>query len=277
MGAKANWEVGEVIGQAWRIVQQHWAVLIFAPLLALLGMVVLGGAVQGLTAVIIKESAEVGRVVAVAGFLFQYAAQAFLSVGTIRLGVSAARGERPDFGIVFSGADRMFSMLGVYILLGLAVGLGFILLIVPGVILLFGFYLATYFCVDQKASPVDALKQSWEAMKGEKLKIFLFFLVVALMFFVGLLACGVGVLVAMAIANVALGIIYTRLSGTSPAPPAAPPAWGAYGAGGAPPGGYGGGTPPAGGAYGGGGYGGGGYGGGGAPPGGYGGGTPPAS
>src|SRR5262249_36576075 len=142
---------------------------------------------------------------------------------------------------------------------------------VPGVILGLGLSLSSYYCIDQKMGPIDAMKASWAATNGQKGKIFLFGLVAFLLIIAGYLACLCGAFVAIPVVMVAFATIYLRLSGTMGSGQAPPYGAGGYPAPGFGPPGPGYGAPPGG--YGGGGYGpqGGGYGG---PPGGGGYGPP---
>ena len=291
-GPPQPWEIGEVVNSAFEAFKANWVVLVFGPLVV--GFIVMVPAmVPGL--LLIAGALEMGSApywaVYSVSMLVTYLLEAFFYVGLYRLSLAAARGERPDFGMIFTGADRFLPMFGTAVLFFLITGFGSVLLIVPGVILWLGLFPSLFFVVDQNMGPIDALKASWSATEGHKAHIFLFGLLSVAMMFGGLMACGVGMLAVVAILSVAMAIIYLRISGRGgPAPafgmqlgyPGQPYAQG-YGP---PPGGYGPqgggyGSPPQGG-YGGpqGGYGGpqGGYGGpqgggggqGGPPPGGYG-------
>lgn len=80
---------------------------------------------------------------------------------------------RSDFNILFSGFNRFAETLVAGLLMTLAVGLGCMLLIVPGIILSCGFAM-TYFIMsdDRNISGIDALQQSWNMMKGHKMEFF---------------------------------------------------------------------------------------------------------
>jgi len=56
----------------------------------------------------------------------------------------------------------------------IAIMIGFVLLIVPGIILSFGLSQTMYIMAEEpEIGPVDALKKSWEMMKGYKMEYFL--------------------------------------------------------------------------------------------------------
>jgi uncharacterized membrane protein len=122
-------------------------------------------------------------------------------------------------------------MLGAMFLQIVLITLGFALLLVPGVILSLGLMLTPYYVVDRGMGPVEAMKASWATTMGEKGKLF----VLALYWFgvslLGLLACCIGSLPAMAVISISQAIVFCRLTGTesnvSAAPPPSP--YGGYG------------------------------------------------
>jgi uncharacterized membrane protein len=71
-------------------------------------------------------------------------------------------------------------LLGATMLYVLARLGGFVLLIVPGIILGVAFSMYTYPIVEKNTGAIDALKQSWRMTKGNRWNIFLFGLIVAL-------------------------------------------------------------------------------------------------
>jgi uncharacterized membrane protein len=290
------WELGEVLGHAWNMFKPSWATLVFSMLLGSFITAIPGQLPGILVQTGAMDAGDIAyTIIALVCMIVNLLLNAFFQVGFIKIWLSAARGQAPQFADLFAGGSRFFPLLGTMILSGLAIFFGFLLLIVPGVILGLGLSLASYYCVDQRMGPIDAMKASWAATTGQKGKIFLFGLVSVLLIICGYIACICGAFVAIPVVMVGMATIYLRLSGMMGGPtmyggggPAGYPPPAGYGAPpaggfGAPPGGgYG---PPGGGGYGGppggGGYGGppggGGYGGppGGGPPGGGGYGGPP--
>lgn len=102
--------------------------------------------------------------------------------------------------------------LGATILTWLIVTVGFLLLIVPGVIAALGLYFASYFVIDRGAGPIDALKQSWHMTKGHKWQLFLFSLVLVGLNLLGLLALVIGIFVTVPITWLAITHAYRTLA-----------------------------------------------------------------
>jgi hypothetical protein len=84
------------------------------------------------------------------------------------------------------------------ILFALVVGLGFLLLIVPGVILLCGLILATPVIVlESSPSATAAMGRSWALTKGARLRMFALMLVVTVLVYVPMMALGVVAAIAL--------------------------------------------------------------------------------
>lgn len=98
------------------------------------------------------------------------------------------------------------------ILFGLAVFFGLILLIVPGII--FGVMMTFYkfIVLDKGLSPVAALKESIRITKGYRWKIFLYFLLAALIGIAGILVLFVGTLFAIPLVTIGYALMYKKLS-----------------------------------------------------------------
>jgi uncharacterized membrane protein len=103
--------------------------------------------------------------------------------------------------------------------MGMGIVLGTLLLIVPGVILAFGWSMAPFYVIDAGLGPMSALRMSWGATKGQKGKLFGLAMLSAAIGFGGLFACGVGIIPAFCVVYVAWAIVFTRISGREPALP----------------------------------------------------------
>ena len=220
--APGTWDIGGVLGAGWDAFKKNWVVLVFAPFVGMVAaylpmflMLVIGNAIGGIVASLFS----------LIGFVAFMVLFSFVLVGMVKIFLKGARGETPSFGDVFSGASRFVPMLGAMVIVGCLVSIGYVFLVVPGVILALGLSLTTFYVVDQNMGPIEAAKASWAATSGQKLQLFLFGLVAFLCILAGELACGVGVLVAMPVVYLAHATIYLRLSGrTAAAAPGAPAA-----------------------------------------------------
>lgn len=218
-GAPQPWTVGEVISLGWERFKQCWPVLVFSYLLVAVILQV-ASKVSTLPFDVRPDvrSPSYWEAMGVSTVVTTII-NAFFRPGLVRIWLAAARGQSPSFGLLFSGFDRFLPMLGLTLLTGVAYSLGFLLLIVPGVILMLGFFAAEYYVVEAKMGPIDALKASWETTKGNKGDIMLLALSGLGLFMLGGLMCCVGIFATFPLFEVAAAASYTRMSGSSPAPP----------------------------------------------------------
>jgi hypothetical protein len=229
-GPASEWTTRDLVSASWEVFSRHAPVLIAANTLVLIvvqlaqfpGMVVAGlGVVGQVQPGLVSELMP--RVVQTAiSIPFVYVATAFFNVGLFRLSLQAARGEEPKFAVIFSGADRLLPTLGLNLVMGLGIFVGFVLFIVPGVILSLGWSLAPYYVVDANLGPIEALGASWEATKGWRPAISLVFLAASGILLAGLACCCVGVIAAAPLAMVLYAMMYLKLRGNVGAEPPDP-------------------------------------------------------
>ncbi len=259
-GGPQPWDIGEVLTAGFEALKTNWVVLVFTYFVTMFITIIVEYLPRIPTFIgIFKMGSAPDLLLAFSGMAVGLVVSSFFSVGLIRIWLGVARGQQPEFGVLFGGADRFLPLLGTMFLSLMGIGIGSMFLLVPGVILALGLMLSTFFVIDQGMSPVDALQASWKATDGHKGKLFGFGLVAGLIIIGSEMCCFLPVFVAIPTVMVAVTIIYLRITGrgaAAVAPPGAGPPGGGYGGGGYPPpgGGYG---PPGGGGYGppGGGYG----------------------
>ena len=99
------------------------------------------------------------------------------------------------------------------LLTSLAIGFGLVLLIVPGLIAMVLFMFSTFLVVDRGVGPFEAMRASMELTKGNRWPVFGFAVLTALIVVLGVLALGVGLLVAVPIVGLATAYAYRFLSG----------------------------------------------------------------
>ena len=228
--APLRWEITEVISGAWAVFQRQWMPLcvsmLIVGLIVAVPMIVLY--VVGMFAVVAGSSAaasggdpDVGGAVAVATMGGMFVAM-FLVISLVmpiftgrllRMALTAVRGGTPTVGDLFSGEMRYGSMFALMLLQGMLIGFGYMLFVVPGVILALGLYFSAYLVIDQRMGAVDAMKASWKLTTGRKGEVF----VVMLVF--GLISAGCGMIpfvghfIGYSLMMLGISIVYLRLMG----------------------------------------------------------------
>lgn len=215
-GQPLPWTPSEVVSAAWKRFNTSWLVLIGAYVVsAILGNVISYG-VQITIVVAHLDKTTLGSVLSLGGTLLSVCTFSFFLVGLWRLFLDAARNRPLRFGLIFMGGDRWLPLLGLQFLLGVVVVLGLILFIVPGVILGLGLSLSQFYVVDADMGPIDAMRASWEATKGQRGQVFVLALLSFLIFILGVLACCIGALAAGPLVYLSWAIMFTRISGRDP-------------------------------------------------------------
>jgi uncharacterized membrane protein len=107
--------------------------------------------------------------------------------------------------------------LGASILYALAIVVGLVLLVVPGIILALMFMFTTFIVIDRGLGPIEAMKESNRITYGHKWTLLGFTLMLVLINLLGVLALVVGLLVTIPVSSLAVTHAYRVLSGRTPA------------------------------------------------------------
>ncbi|MEE8633731.1 MAG: hypothetical protein V3S93_04570 [Methyloceanibacter sp.] len=114
-----------------------------------------------------------------------------------------------------------WKFLGTSVLVYLAIGIGFVLLFVPGIIALLFFMFATFIVIDRGLGPIEAMKESMRIGRGYRWPLLGFIALCMLIIVAGVMALFVGLLVAMPVVTLAFTHAYRVLSAQAGAAPAA--------------------------------------------------------
>ncbi len=202
--------IGESISKGWQLTKQHFGILLGAMAIMTVFYVAL-----------IAFSSEL-LVSFVLQLIFFY-----LSIGFLKMSIDIVRSKKPTIVTMFNQYPVILKLIAAYILYALIVIAGYILLIVPGIIWTYKYSQVFFFIVDKKMGPIEALKASGVGTKGVKLDLFLWGFVSQLVLLGGLLALGVGLLVALPVISIGQAYIYIKIADrgtpTLASPKMAPP------------------------------------------------------
>jgi hypothetical protein len=213
-GEPQPWDVGDAIRSAWAVYKTNWA-----PLTAgLLVTGALGVVPQQVPAVLFRtELVEegTGRAWAIS-FVFgaiAFVVREFFAAGFTRACLGTLRTGTTRFGDIFGAGDRFVPYLITSFLMALAIAMGLVVFIVPGLILGLGLWMSRFYVIDQGMGPAEALRASWDASAGQKSAFFVLALAELGLFIVGLATCCVGALVAEMVMMLARTVVYLRIAG----------------------------------------------------------------
>lgn len=168
--------VGEVIGEAFSIYRQNVG--------PLLGSAIAVFVVVGLVSALLQSTDSVA--IALIAAIIQLAGHALYTGFVVKLVQDVRDGRRDDtVGDLFSAAaPAILPLIAFGILFALGVGIGFVLLIVPGLVLLTFWSLGSPAIVVEGAGPIEAFGRSWRLVRGQAWSVFAT-LLVALLIVIG--------------------------------------------------------------------------------------------
>ena len=148
----------------------------------------------------------------VLGIIISLIASTIVTIAYARLALSTVAGAHVGWNGLWA-PQHFFSALGAGILQFVIIIVGFILLIVPGVIAGLLLCFTQIALVDKNLSPVEALKESYRLARPHLWQLFLFMLSLLLLNLIGLIALVIGLLVTIPVSLISVAYVYKKLSG----------------------------------------------------------------
>ncbi|MBP9668723.1 MAG: hypothetical protein KBE09_00330 [Candidatus Pacebacteria bacterium] len=136
-------------------------------------------------------------------WLGDYAVQTLVSMGIMAVGLKAYKDTAHLSVHDLWHPTRFVPYLIVTLLTGIAVIVGLVLLVVPGLVAMTMFLFAPYLVLDKGMSPIDAMKHSMKITEGRRMSLFVFLLSLIGANILGALLLGVGLLVSVPVSLLA--------------------------------------------------------------------------
>src|SRR5262245_30316282 len=157
-----EFRIGPIFTRSWSIYAANFVAFTLVAIVASLPSQ-LGGDFESSVGVVRNV------VVFVVSVILYFVGQAVILYGAFQ----AMRGRSVVIGDGVGRAfSRFFSLVGISILVGLGVGIGFLLLVIPGIILALRWAVAVPACVVENKGPLQSMSRSAELTKGHRWKIF---------------------------------------------------------------------------------------------------------
>lgn len=180
------------IGQAWELVKPHWL-----PLSAMFLILTAIGAVP------------IGRFPAGSCVFIIIGGALYVGINRALLGLVAGR--PPRVGMMFEGFDRFGQAFLAMLVTSVLIGLGMVLLIVPGVILAIMWMFVYLVMAETDLDFWPAMQASANLAEGHWWELFCLMLACVVVGLLGLLACIVGIFVAYPVIYTAIALAYRFL------------------------------------------------------------------
>jgi uncharacterized membrane protein len=123
--------------------------------------------------------------------------------------LKAMRNEEADIKLLFDGFRTKYLniILSNLIVIALVV-LGFIMLIIPGIIIACRLAFVSYLVMDKDLEPIKAIEKSWQMTKGHGWTIFFMAIISFFLIIAGIIALIVGIFIAIMLIHAAFATLY---------------------------------------------------------------------
>jgi len=249
----------EWIGEGWKMFTDQWLTWVLMQLVFFLIVSVVMAPFLLIIFAVASSMSDSGGGTAIIILLYPVMYLAIILVSTWLLsGLYGAafrqlRGGQLAIGDLFSGTPYFLRVLGASLLMGIMIGIGGALCVIPGLIVAGLVFFTIPLVVEGNQGPIDAIRNSIELTKQEWLMFAVFAFVLGLLAQAGAILCGVGALATFPLLFLTHAVAYRDCVGVSgargftPAMPPPPPQYGAqpqYGVSQQPPPQYGAPQPP---------------------------------
>lgn len=194
--------VGSLFAKAWAIYKDNLGLVVGATLVYLgIAAVLTGGSTWG----VLPGMGGLNNLVwiVVAGPL---------TVGLYGMLLKLVRVQEALITDLFDGFQDFGRAFGVYALYSIAVIVGFILLVVPGLIVATGLFPALFLVYDEDRGVVETLQRAWEMTRGHKFDLFIVGVAIVLVNLLGLIALVVGVIFTAGLSYLVAAAAFEELS-----------------------------------------------------------------
>jgi len=136
--------------------------------------------------------------------LFEWPLEYGMSYGFLR----SARGESLQVKDIFHVFKNYTNAVLANLLVAFIVGVGFILLIIPGIVFACKLPFVPYLIVDKKMDAITAVKTSWKMSHGHALTVFWMWILAFIIAILGLVLIGVGLILSIMWIRLAFASLY---------------------------------------------------------------------
>ncbi len=206
--------VGTSYGHGWRHLWKHFLILFLVGIIAIL--ISIPSSIMGVIAQEVEDEAPFLGLFSMAYGILLIAP---IGYGSSFVYLKAARNDALDVKDMFEVFHNYWNAVLASLLVAVICGLGFVFLIVPGIIFACKLAFTPYLVVDRKMQVIEAIQESWRMTNGHAWKVFLICLLAIPISIAGLICFGVGIIIAVMWISLAHASLYYAIS-SSGRPPA---------------------------------------------------------
>ncbi len=187
-----------------------------------IGITVIYCVISWIVSAIAGAFTESGNEFSLIGFVLNIVLGTFINMGITAFALKAHDNLEGAQIMDLWHPQHFLPYLAASILSFIAIGLGLILLIVPGIIISIMLWFVAYLVIDRNLGPIEAMKESARITKGHKWDLFVFGILLGLINVLGFLLLFIGLLVTIPLSMLAMVHAYRTLAGSASVPAPAP-------------------------------------------------------
>lgn len=135
-----------------------------------------------------------------------------IQIGMTKIILDIHDGKKLNLEYLYKLYPLFVRYLGASIIYGVAVVIGLILLIIPGIIIAIKFQFYSFLIVDKNEGIIDSLKKSAKLTEGHMMNLFILGVLLIIINLVGAMLLGLGLLVTIPTSVMAMVYVYRKLS-----------------------------------------------------------------
>lgn len=198
-----GFSVGELVKRGWRLMRQHMGFFIgFLVIYFILSMV--PAVVAGIYP---QMHAGILTLIHIVFFILSLV----VWIGFLKSALKVVDGQRPTYGDLFSSFPIIVQFFVAWVIYGLIVLVGLVLLVFPAAIWGSRYFLWPFVIVDKGVGPIKALELSGKMTMGVKWDVFMIIIATSIIALLGVLCLFVGWFVAAPAATIAQLAMYRKL------------------------------------------------------------------
>lgn len=215
-----DFRIGALLSEAWQRVKGNKGLIIGAALIygvaatvinsilgAVLGFIGMQAGSENLTGMFAGQF-----VISILGATVTYP----LLAGLLLIGIRRAADQAFSFDLAFSGFKNPLPIIITGVLMLVMIYVGCLLLLLPGIYLMFAYTLALPLVIERGLSPWQALEASRKAISQHWFKVFGFNLVLGLIIVLSAIPLGIGMIWTIPLWIIANGVLYRTIFGVLP-------------------------------------------------------------
>ncbi len=199
--------IGLTLKLGWQSAKQHFWFFVRMLLFVFIMQMAFGS----LTGYAENSAPRLVAVVALASIVIH----TIVNMGIIYSLIRIIKGAPPRFSDIFRTVHPFWRYLGASVVYAIVVGVGLVLLVIPGLVLAVSLQFYSYLILDQDLGLFQSLWRSWEITRGARAKLILLAISLVAINLVGALLLGIGLLWTIPMSLAAIAHVYKALADNS--------------------------------------------------------------